>query len=119
MTGDNVKAWLDYDLGFDTQLKHDTTKGIFSSATLDERTGEMIVKVVNTSGDATTASLNLQHFKARQARVIRLAANKGTDENTLLQPTRIHPVEQQLSPESESRLLVDIPAYSLNIVRIK
>ena len=119
VTGDNVKAWLDDDLVFDTQLKHDTTKGIFSSATLDERTGEMIVKVVNTSGDATTASLNLQHFKARQARVIRLAANRGTDENTLQQPTRIHPVEQVLSPESESRLLVDIPAYSLNIVRVK
>ena len=117
--GDHVKAWLDKDLVFDTQLKHDTSKGIFSSATLDERTGEMIVKVVNSSSEATTASINLQHFKAHTARVIRLAANDGIDENTLQNPTNIHPVEQQLSPENDQKVLVDIPAYSLNIVRIK
>ena len=117
--GDQVKAWLDKDLIFDTQLKHDTSKGIFSSATLDERTGEMIVKVVNSSSEATTASINLQHFKAHTARVIRLAANDGIDENTLQEPTNIHPVEQLLSPENDQKVLVDIPAYSLNIVRIK
>ena len=117
--GDNVKAWLDKDLIFDTRLKHDTTKGIFSSATIDENSNEMIVKVVNTSNEHTTAALNLSNFKARQARLIRLAANKGTDENTLKQPTNIHPVEQILSPESEEKILIDIPAYSLNIVRIK
>ena len=119
VTGDNVKAWLDDDLVFDTQLKHDTTKGIFSSATLDERTGEMIVKVVNTSDEATTAAINVQNFKVRQAHVIRLAANRGTDENTLQQPTNISPVEQVLSPENDSKVLVEIPAYSLNIVRVK
>ena len=117
--GDNVKAWLDNELLFDTELKHDTTKGIFSSATIDEPTGELIIKVVNTGDEGTTASLDLQGFKAREARVIRLAATDGMDENTLQQPTNISPIEQQLSPESPSKVLVDIPAYSLNIIRIK
>ncbi|MCR5269851.1 MAG: arabinosidase [Prevotella sp.] len=117
--GDNVKAWLDDELIFDTMLKHDTSKGIFSSATIDEKTNELIVKVVNSSEEATTASLNLSHFNAKCARVIRLAANDGMDENTLQQPTNIHPVEQILSPESAKKVLVEIPAYSLNIIRIK
>ncbi len=119
VSGDSVKAWLDKELVFDTVLKHDTSRGVFSSATIDDATGELIVKVVNTGDEPTTASLNLQHFQARSARVIRLAANKGTDENSLSDPTRIHPVEQTLSPESTDRLLVEIPAYSLNIIRIK
>lgn len=103
---------------FDTVLKHDETKGIFSSATIDEATGELIVKVANTSDVATTASLNLKNLKPQSARVVRLAASDGTDENTLDAPTNIHPVEQLLSPVGDS-VLLDVPPYSLNIVRIK
>ncbi|MBP5508301.1 MAG: arabinosidase, partial [Prevotella sp.] len=118
VAGDSVKAWLDDRLVFDTVLKHDDTKGVFSSATIDETTGELIVKVANTSEMATTASLNLKNFTPECARVVRLAANDGMEENTLDMPTNIHPVEQLLSPEG-NRVLFDLPPYSLNIVRIK
>ncbi len=118
VAGDSVKAWLDGEMVFDTVLKHDETKGIFSSATIDEATGELIVKVANTSDVATTASLNLKNLKPQSARVVRLAASDGTDENTLDAPTNIHPVEQLLSPVGDS-VLLDVPPYSLNIVRIK
>ena len=119
VAGDSVKAWLDDELVFDTVLKHDTSRGVFTSATIDDRTGELIVKVVNTGDAATTANLRLQHFAARSARVVRLAANDGTDENTLQHPTNIYPTEQELSPTAPDCLLGDIPAYSLNIIRIK
>ena len=118
VAGDSVKAWLDDELVFDTVLKHDATKGIFSSATIDDANGELIVKVVNTSDMATTARLNLKNFVPGAARVVRLAANDGMEENTLSAPTTIHPVEQLLSPE-EGSVLLDVPPYSLNIVRIK
>ena len=118
VNGDSVKAWLDNELVFDTVLKHDDTKGIFSSATIDDANGELIVKVANTSDAATTARLNLKNFKPASARVARLAANDGMEENTLDTPTAIHPVEQLLSPENGS-ILLDVPPYSLNIVRIK
>ena len=118
VAGDSVKAWLDDELVFDNVLKHDATKGIFSSATIDDAAGELIVKVVNTSDMATTARLNLKNFVPGAARVVRLAANDGMEENTLSAPTTIHPVEQLLSPEQGS-VLLDVPPYSLNIVRIK
>ena len=118
VAGDSVKVWLGDDLVFDTVLKHDTSKGVFSTATIDETSGELIVKVVNTGEAHTTAQLNLQHFTPACARVIRLASADGMDENSLPQPTNIVPVEQVLSPDG-NQLLVDIPAYSLNIVRIK
>jgi alpha-L-arabinofuranosidase len=118
VAGDSVKAWLDNELVFNTVLKHDVTKGIFSSATIDDATDELIVKVANTSDAATTARLNLKHFTPNCARVVRLAANDGMEENTLQAPTTIHPVEQLLSPKNGS-VLLDVPPYSLNIVRIK
>ena len=31
----------------------------------------------------------------------------------------IYPTEQHLSPEADGRVLLDIPAYSLNIIRIR
>ena len=118
VAGDSVKAWLDDKLVFDTVLKHDDTKGVFSSATIDDTTGELIVKVVNTSDVATTAILNMKNFMPKSARLVRLAANDGMEENTLNTPTNIHPIEQLLSPEKGS-VLLDVPPYSLNIVRIK
>ncbi len=118
VNGDSVKAWLDNEMVFNTVLKHDDTKGIFSSATIDDASGELIVKVANTSDAATTARLNLKNFKPTVARVVRLAANDGMEENTLDAPTVIHPVEQLLSPDNGS-ILLDVPPYSLNIVRME
>ena len=118
VAGDHVKAWLDNELVFDTDLKRNTAEGIFSSATLDEVTGDMIVKITNTSSVSTTARIDLKNFTASQARVIRLASQSGMDENTLQTPTHIYPVETSLSPKDNS-VLVEVPAYSLNIVRVK
>ena len=121
VAGDSVKAWLDKDLVFNTVLKHDDTKGIFTNATIDDASGEMIVKLVNTGDMQTTACLNLSNFTPRSASVVRLAAGDGMDENTLDTPTNIHPVEMLLSPENSDghpRVQLDIPPYSLNIVRI-
>ena len=118
VSGDSVKAWLDADLVFDTVLKNDESKGIFSSATIDDQKGELIVKIVNNGDETTTANINLKNFEAKSARVIRLKANNGMDENTLQSPTHISPIEQQLSPYHDC-VQLEVPAYSLNIVHIK
>ena len=118
VSGDSVKAWLDNDLVFDTVLKHDTSTGVFSSATIDDQTGELIVKVVNSQAEGTTARLNISNFAVKSAKLIQLRANTGYDENTLQQPTNISPTEHELSPECNS-IDVELPAYSLNIIRIK
>ena len=118
VSGDSVKAWLDNELVFDTVLKHETSTGVFSSATVDDQTGELIVKVVNSQSEGTTARLNISNFAVKSAKLIRLRANTGYDENTLQQPTNISPTEHELSPECNT-VDVELPAYSLNIIRIK
>ena len=117
VSGDSVKAWLDNDLVFDTVLKHNTSLGVFSSATIDETTGELIVKIVNSQEEGTTARLNISNFPVKSAQLIQLRANSGEDENTLQQPTNIYPTHHELSPEGQA-VDVELPAYSLSIVRI-
>ncbi|MBP1541640.1 MAG: carbohydrate binding domain-containing protein [Prevotella sp.] len=115
--GDSLKCWLDKELVFDTVLRGDTKAGIFSSATIDENSGELIVKVVNTSEDHSAAVVNVSNFNVKSAQLTRLAANDGMDENTLQQPTNIYPTHHELSPDG-NKVAVDLPAYSLNIIRI-
>ena len=117
VSGDSVKAWLDNDLVFDTVLKRNTALGVYSSATIDEQSGELIVKIVNSQEEGTTARLNVSNFPVKGARLIQLRANNGEDENTLEQPTNIYPTQHELSPEGQA-VDVELPAYSLSIVRI-
>ena len=118
LAGDSVKCWLDQELVFDTVLKGDVKPGVFSSATIDERTGELIVKVVNTGSEAVTAYLDIINFKVGSAQLVRLRANDGMDENTLEQPTNIYPTTHELSPK-DNTVELEVAAYSLNIIRIK
>ena len=78
----------------------------------------LIVKVVNSQEEGTTARLNIANFPVRSARLIRLRANDGEDENSLPNPTNIYPTNHELSPECNG-INVELPAYSLNIIRIK
>jgi alpha-L-arabinofuranosidase len=118
VSGDSLKCWLDNDLVFDTELKGDVRPGVFTSATIDDASGELIVKVVNTSDEATMARINVSHFNVKGAQLVSLRANDGLDENTLLQPTNIYPTNHELSPE-DNMVEVEIPAFSLNIITLK
>ena len=85
--GDSVYTSIDGKQIFAAKLKPSTFANFFSSATYDEASGEYIVKLVNTSTEATTARINLKNHKSSKGRVIRLTGEKGTSENTIEQLT--------------------------------
>jgi len=116
--GDSIYASLDGTQIFATKLKPSSFAGFFSNATYDETTGEYIVKLVNTASEPTTARINLKNHRSSKARVIRLTGEKGTSENNIDDRTNVVPAEQQLSPDANG-VDVEIPANSLNIVRVK
>lgn len=115
--GDSIKCYLDHQLIIKTKLKR-AIPAIYSNATIDEHSGEIYVKVVNTGSQSTTAKINLSNKKIETAEVIRLSSANGTDENTMAAPTHVSPTEETLSPQLSTVELM-IPAYSLNIVKIK
>ena len=118
VNGKQVKCWLDDELLFDTELKSPLNYDIYSSATLDEKTGETIVKVVNTSSMSTTADITIDGKKPCCAKLIRLTSLSGKDENTIDNPTNVYPTTHTIFA-TDGKLNVEIPAYSLNIFRVK
>ena len=50
--------------------------------------------------------------------MIRQPGERGTSETTIEQLTNVVPTEEQVSPDADG-VTLDIPANSLNIVRIK
>lgn len=116
--GDSIYASLDGEQIFATKLKPNMTPGFFATATEDSHTGEVIVKLANTNILPTTARISLGGKQMANAKLIRLTADSGTAENDIEHPTNVYPTTQDL-PVNSDVLELEIPASSLNILRIK
>ena len=93
--------------------------GLFASAVTDKNTGEVIVKVINTSKQEQPIQLNLQGLKGvPQASTLTLSHSGMDDENTLDQPEKIVPVKGTATCEAGKKgaVLTDrLPAMSFRI----
>ena len=118
VVGDSIFAKMDGKEIFAAKLKGNTHPGIFSTATLDEKTGEVIVKIANTSTENTTAKVHLQGKNIQDGKLIRLSAKNGLEENTIDTPTNVYPVESFITTKKDG-VEMEIPANSLNILRLK
>ena len=116
--GDSIFAKLDGKQILSAKLKPNITPGFFATATKDSKTGEVIVKIANTSSQPTTAKVNVDGRNIGNARLIRLAAKDGREENDLDHPTNVYPTTQDI-PVNGSSIELEIPASSLNILRMK
>ena len=71
--------------------------GLYASASLDGRTDEIVVKVVNAEAVAKPVRLAIEGAAPRgDARMVILASADLQAENSLDQPTRVAPVESRV-----------------------
>ena len=116
--GDSVYAKLDGKQIFATRLKPNVTPGFFATATKDSKTGEIILKIANTNIEGTTAKISLDGKTIKNAKLIRLTAKNGSEENDIDHPTNVYPTTTVIPVNSDS-IELEIPASSLNILRMK
>lgn len=116
--GDSVYANLDGKQIFATRLKPNVTPGFFATATKDSKTGEIILKIANTNIEGTTAKISLDGKTIKNAKLIRLTAKNGSEENDIDHPTNVYPTTTVIPVNSDS-IELEIPASSLNILRMK
>ena len=97
--------------------------GLFASAVVDKKKGEIIVKVANTSDKAQDVTLNLNGLKgSRSATATTLQSDNMDAENTLDNPNQIRPVETTATCVSKKNLTVlndKLPAKSFRMYKIK
>lgn len=116
--GDSIYASLDGKEIFATKLKPNMTPGFFASATKDSKTGETILKLANTNIEPTTAKISLDGKRINNVKLIRLTAKDGAEENDINHPTNVYPTTEDI-PVNSDTLELEIPASSLNVLRIK
>jgi alpha-L-arabinofuranosidase len=92
---------------------------LFTSASLDHRTGEVILKVVNAAPASRSVRINLAGAKqiGKTGRAIVLASPDLKAENSFEEPKKVAPVERPLSVSS-SEFSFTLAPYSLTILRV-
>lgn len=97
--------------------------GLFASAVVDKKKGEIIVKVANTSDKDQDVTLNLNGLKgSRSATATTLQSDNMDAENTLDNPNLIRPVETTATCVSKKNMTVlndKLPAKSFRMYKIK
>lgn len=97
----------------------DDQNGLFASSVLDKNTGEIYVKIVNTSSQPQPVKVTLKGLKkAASAKVVSLTSTDPVAENTLDNPNKIVPVEKDITI-SGNVLDATVPASTFAVYIIK
>lgn len=93
--------------------------GLYASASLDAKAGEVVVKVVNANGDARRTSVKLEGAEVapRAGRAIFIAGRDLKDENSFDHPTKVAPAERPLEDIS-GEFIVNFAPHSVTVLRI-
>ncbi|MDE3182894.1 MAG: alpha-N-arabinofuranosidase [Bacteroidota bacterium] len=102
------------------RIKAKTVPTLFYSATMDDKTGTIYLKVVNTIGKKQFIKINLDGVAkvSPKATVITVKSDKPTDTNTIDDPQKIVPVTSTIKGVRKN-FKQSFPAYSVSIMQIQ
>jgi alpha-L-arabinofuranosidase len=97
----------------------DKKKSFHASATFDEKTGEVVIKAVNAADRAlgTTIVLQSPAKVGKMAKVVLLASDALTDENSIQAPKKVYPKDLSIQIGGR-RFAYEFQPYSLTIIRV-
>ena len=94
--------------------------GLYASSTLDAATGEIIVKIVNTTAAAKAAEIRLDGLKKATGtgKIIVLKSDNPEAVNGLDQPMAVSPTEASIEVKDKKASVV-LAANSFSVIRVK
>ena len=108
----------------DGQLIHEFSlperQSLYANATLDEKSNELIVKLVNPTNVRQVTDIKLNDKEMVRGRAIVLSSEKGSDENSMRAQLNVSPIEYPINiAEDSRRIAVPLNPFSLTILRLK
>jgi len=118
LEGARIRCYLDGQLLI--EALDEGVQALYASASREERTGEVILKVVNYAGEAQETTVRLEGVAAvsPDAKAIVLTSASLEDENSLDEPRKVAPVERPFRC-SGATFTYTFPPHSLTILRMK
>ena len=94
--------------------------GLYASAVIDKKSGELIVKIVNTSSGAQNKTIQIQTLSKPDSKALLtvLKDSKLAAMNTIDKPDAVKPVESEVPIKGKNAELLIAP-YSVTVVKIK
>ena len=120
VNGNNVKCFLDgrkiHDLDYNAGGK---VMSLYAAAATDDKSGDVIVKVVNTTAQPLATQLDFSGANnlTGMGNAIVLTSTNGTDENSLAEPTKVSPKTEMVN-FSGTALTRSFPGNSLTVLRL-
>ena len=117
--GSTVKGYLDGQLVQEVSASNLNVMSLCTSASLDEKSGDVILKVVNASSDPVKTEVDLKGVGKLplNGKAIVLASANPLDENTLELPTKVSP-KNEIVKLIGNAIKHTFPGNSLTIIRI-
>jgi hypothetical protein len=117
--GNRIKCFLDNRLVHDFTLP--ASRALYQSVQIDEKTQELILKVVNPNSQPEQLQVNTTNMTLGTGTLQLLTSANVTDENSMDDPQCVTPTAVKTAPAANAagQLSFNIPAYSLNIYRYK
>jgi alpha-L-arabinofuranosidase len=118
VTGMSVKCYLDGELTSEGKVPDLTS--LHASATRDDASGDIILKVVNVAPGPLETEVRFDGVSklAGPASAIVLTSEKGEDENSLDQPAKVSP-KTTILPVNGTILRHSFPGNSFTVLRVK
>ncbi len=117
--GNTVKGYLDGKLLQEVGDTRANVKSLCASASRDDKTGDIILKVVNTAPEPAAAQIDLKGAGtlSGNGKAIVLTSGSPLDENTLAEPTKVSPRTENVQFSGTS-LVRAFPGNSLTVFRL-
>lgn len=119
VSGNNVKCYVNMELAFD--IVYNPKNGpLYTITSEDTKTGDIIIKVVNSSSRLWKTKINLNGVERIYpiGKKIVLKGNSLTGQNSFENPENVIPVVTKITGLSNS-FIESFEPYSVNIIRIK
>jgi alpha-L-arabinofuranosidase len=118
LNGSRVRCYLDGKLVHDMEVAPANLPRLYATASREDGSGEVIIKVVNPTDETTEVDLTLDGVATVEssAQAIVLDGNPE-DENSLDQPDKVAPERQELEV-TQPRFRHAFPANSLTVLRL-
>jgi len=120
IAGNTVKGYLDGQLVQEVSAENLNIKNLLASASRDDKTGDIILKVVNASSIPVKSTVDLKGATSLTGTgsAMVLTSASPLDENTLDQPTKVSPKTEEVK-FSGTTIARTFPGNSLTVIRLK
>lgn len=120
VNGISIRCWLDGVLIHDILKPRQATHRLYASATRDEKSGDIIVKVANAAPDPVDTLLRLpgEDRLSGTGEAIVLTSASPWDENSLDEPAKISPKSEAISVTGPSFHHI-FPGNSVTVLRLR